>query len=85
MTYPSRVASGRGAAAGYAAPKPEERSTMATYRGKLKTRVRPGRIGAYHDDGFPTSLAGWAWMTAQAAIALGGIYILLVLVLSLPV
>ena len=85
MTYPSRVGSGRGAAAGYAAPKAQERSTMATYKGKLKTRVRPGRTGAYTDDGWPSSFAGWAWMTAQALIAFGGIYILLVLVLSLPV
>jgi len=57
---------------------------MAPYRGKLKTQVRPGRSGAYHDDGYPSSLAGWAWLTAQAAITLGGIYIILVLVLSLP-
>jgi hypothetical protein len=57
---------------------------MAPYRAKLKTQVRPGRTGAYTDDGWPTSFAGWAWMTAQALIAFGGIYILLVLVLTLP-
>ncbi len=52
---------------------------------KLKTHVRPGRRGAYYDDGVPTTVAGWAWITAQAAIGLGGIYILIVLLLSLPI
>ena len=58
---------------------------MRPYRAKLKTQVRAGRSGAYHDDGYPTSLAGWAWLTTQALLAFAGIYILLVLVLSLPV
>jgi hypothetical protein len=58
---------------------------MAPHRAKLKTQVRPGRTGAYTDDGFPSSFAGWAWLTVQASLALGAVYILLVLVLSLPV
>jgi hypothetical protein len=58
---------------------------MATHRAKLKTAVRPGRTGAYTEDGFPTSFAGWAWLTAQAAMTLGGVYIVIVLILSIPV
>jgi hypothetical protein len=54
-------------------------------RGKLKTHVRPGRRGAYYDDGVPTTVAGWAWLTAQAAIGLAGVYIVIVLLLSLPI
>jgi hypothetical protein len=58
---------------------------MAPHRAKLKTQVRAGRTGAYSDDGFPSSITGWAWLTAQAAPTLGGVYIVLVLILSIPV
>lgn len=57
-------------------------ATHRAYRPKLKTQVRPGRVGAY-DDGYPNTIAGWAWFITQAALAAAGVYIILVLVLSL--
>lgn len=54
-------------------------------RGKLKTHVRPGRRGAYYDDGVPTTVAGWAWLTVQGLLAFAGVYIVIVIILSLPI